>query len=78
MTIFCIENVHFLKNQRWEFIKENKKVRTQERKQELDQENDQEKTKVFFFLGRLLGREGVIFDRYLGRVLVFLLTCFLL
>ena len=34
MTIFCIENVHFLKNQRWEFIKENKKVRTQEEKKE--------------------------------------------
>ena len=31
-------------NLRWEFIKENKKVR----KQELDQESDQEKKKVFF------------------------------
>ena len=38
-------------NQRWEFIKENKKVR----KQELGQESDQEKNKVFsFFLGRAL------------------------
>ena len=39
--------------QRWEFIKENKKVR----KQELDQEIDQAKKEGFsFFLGRFLGR----------------------
>ena len=38
---------------RWEFLKENKKVRKRERKhaldQEGDQENDQEKNKGFFF-----------------------------
>ena len=86
--------------QRWEFIKENKKVRKQELDQESEQENkntrtqprkrsrkqenknsakkaikktrkqelDQEKKKKnFFFL-----------DHFLGRVLVFLLSCFLL
>ena len=59
---------------RWEFRKENKKVRKQEldqesdqvtRKQELDQECDQEKNLSFFL------------DQFLGRVLVFLLSCFL-
>ena len=52
--------------------KRNKKTRTrprkQERKQDLDQENDQEKKKTLsFFL-----------DHFLGRILVFLLSCFLL
>ena len=40
-----------LVDQRWEFIKENKKVRKKRKKeldQESDQENDQEK-KLFFF-----------------------------
>ena len=57
--------------QRWEFIKENKEVRKQERdqekrsrKQELDQKSDQEKKKK------------TCFDHFLG--LVFLLSCFLL
>ena len=31
--------------QRWEFIKENKRLRKKERNQESDQENDQEKEK---------------------------------
>ena len=44
---------------RWEFIKENKKVR----KQELDQGSDQEKKVFSFFLGR-----------FLGQVLVFLFS----
>ena len=34
-------------NQRWEFIKDNKKVRKKERKHALDQENDQEENKGF-------------------------------
>ena len=69
--------MHHVQSLRWEFIKENKKVRKKEldqerdqekRKQELDQESDQEKKKVFFFL---IGRVLVVF-------LVFLLSCFLL
>ena len=44
-----------------------KRSRKQEGKQELDQESDQEKKKTTFFL-----------DHFLGRVLVFLLSCFLL
>ena len=50
----------YASDQRWKFLKENKKVR----KRELDQESDQEKKKVFsFFLGR-----------FLDRVLVFLFS----
>ena len=71
--------------QRWEFIKENKKVR----KQELDKESDQEKKEsfFFFFLGRFLGRVliflfSILFsyflDRFLGRVLAFLISYLLL
>ena len=65
--------------QRWEFIKENKKERKKnstkkaikkKRKQELDQESDQNNKKIrkktFFFSWSLF-----------GRVLVFLLSCFL-
>ena len=61
---------------RWEFIKENKKVRKQEkrtrpirtikkkRKQELDQESDQEKKSFSWSFSCFL-------DLFLGRVLVF-------
>ena len=59
--------MHHVQSLRWEFIKENKKVRKKEldqerdqekRKQELDQESDQEKKKVFSFI---LKRERVFF-----------------
>ena len=55
--IVIVENIR-LGRLRWEFIKENKKVR----KQELDQESDQEKKR----------------KNFLGRVFVFLYSCFLL
>ena len=46
--VSCLFAYFFL---RWEFIKENKKVRKQEKKgkQELGQESDQEKRKFFLF-----------------------------
>ena len=52
--------------QRWEFMKENRRVR----KQELDQESDREKKKVFFFLswGRFL----------VENVFSFFFSCFLI
>ena len=49
----------FCSDLRWEFIKENKKVRKQE--------SDQEKKKVFFFFSCFL-------DRFLGRILIFFLS----
>ena len=54
--------------QRWEFIKENKKVRKKRKhtlNQESDQENDQEKQTVFLlFLGRFPGRKRVFLVSY--------------
>ena len=49
---------------RWEFIKENKKTRTWQRKW------SRKKERFFFFLGRFLGRVLVLF-------LAFLFSCFL-
>ena len=60
----------FTIEQRWEFIKktkqESKKTRKQELDQESDQENKKEKKENFLFL-----------DHFLGRVLVFLFSYFL-
>ena len=71
---------------RWEFIKENKRVRKKERKhaldQETDQENDQEKKKAFpfvldhfvlfsfFFLNRFLGRKRVFLFSFINSHLI--------
>ena len=78
-------------NQRWEFIKENKnsnkkaikKLRKQERKQELDQDSDQESKKtrkITRTRPRKRPRKKYFFfrDHFLCRVLVILLSCFLL
>jgi len=67
--------------QRWGFIKENKKVRKQENKNST--KKVKKKKSKTFFLGRFLVRVLVFFqvflflDRFLGRVLVFLFLCFL-
>ena len=52
MTGLHVNDDKVKKHLRWEFIKENKKVRKQE--------SDQEKKKVFF-LGRFFGRVLVFF-----------------
>ena len=68
----------FLPVQRWEFIKENKKVR-KKRKKELDQERDQEKKKTrkkTRTRPRKLSRKKEVFSFFLGRFLVFLIAFF--
>ena len=73
MGLCCLSRCHF-RQQRWESIKENKKVR----KQEFGQESDQEKNICFSFFSWLLSWSSSCFlDRFLGRVLVLLFSYFL-
>ena len=50
MKVNNLNRAYELQVQRWELIKENKKVRKKERKHALDQESDQENEGVFSFL----------------------------
>ena len=67
--------------QRWEFIKEIKKVRKKERKQELDKESDQEKKRVFFFSWSLSCSSFCFLSFFLVFLITFLVeylfSCFL-
>ena len=70
MKVNNLNRAYELQVQRWELIKENKKVRKKERKHALDQESDQEKKT--FFLDSCLGRERAFFLFFLTFLFSFI------
>ena len=74
--------VYALVCQRWEFIKENKKVRKQQLGQESDQDNKKKKKENKNSTKKKKEKNFLFFlDHFLGRVILFfffLLSCFLL
>ena len=63
-------------NQRWEFIKEDKKVRKQENKNST-KKVIKKKRKFFLFSWSLSLSSSCFLDRFLGRILVFLFSYFI-